>query len=80
LAGQGHLTYVGSEANGSQRDIEGGMGWNREARASRDFEVYDVGGRHLGRVSEADGPPRLGPGAATVFLDRSTAAGPERPG
>jgi hypothetical protein len=56
------------------------MGRNREARASRDFEVYDVGGRHLGRVTEADGPPRLGPGAATVFLDRSTAAGPERPG
>ena len=41
------------------------------ARTSREYEVYDIDGRHLGRVVEPEGPPRLGPGAATVFLDRS---------
>ena len=41
------------------------------ARATREYEVYDVEGRPLGRVVEPDGTPRLGSGAATVFLDRS---------
>jgi hypothetical protein len=54
------------------------MAGNQDARVGRDFEVYDIGGRHLGRVVEAGGLLRLGPGAATVFLDRSASAGPER--
>ena len=40
------------------------------ARAGRDYEVYDVAGRHLGQVMETDAPPVLGRGAATVLLQR----------
>ena len=47
------------------------MVWRQAARGSRDFEVYDVDGRHLGRVVGAAGLPGPGPGGATVFLDRS---------
>ena len=39
--------------------------------SERKFDVYDVGGRHLGKVVNPVGPPRLGAGAATVLLDRS---------
>jgi hypothetical protein len=34
------------------------------------YDVYDVEGRHLGRVVAPEGPPRLGPGAGTVLLLR----------
>jgi hypothetical protein len=46
------------------------------ARTTREYEVYDVAGRPLGRVVEPQGLPRLGAGAATVFLDRSTGEHP----
>ena len=39
--------------------------------SEREYEVYDVGGRSLGRVTDPAGPPRLGAGAATVLLHRS---------
>jgi hypothetical protein len=39
--------------------------------SEREFDVYDVGGQHLGRVVNPAGPPRLGAGAATILLDRS---------
>lgn len=38
--------------------------------SEREYEVYDVGGRPLGRVMDPAGPPRLGAGAATVLLHR----------
>jgi hypothetical protein len=41
------------------------------ARATREYAVYDVEGKPLGRVVEPEGTPRMGPGAATVFLDRT---------
>jgi len=40
-------------------------------RASREYAIYDVEGKQLGRVVEPEGTPRLGAGAATVFLDRT---------
>ena len=42
---------------------------------ARKYEVYDVGGRPLGRVSDPAGPPRLGAGAAPVLLHRPSGEG-----
>jgi hypothetical protein len=47
-----------------------------DAGAGCRYEVYDAAGQHLGRVLESDGPPPLGRGAATVFLQRSAGAPP----
>jgi len=41
-----------------------------EERTTREYELYDVAGRPLGRVVQPEGRPKLGPGAATVFLLR----------
>jgi hypothetical protein len=38
--------------------------------SEREYEVYGVGGRPVGRVMDPAGPPRLGAGAATVLLHR----------
>ncbi|HEX6107543.1 MAG TPA: hypothetical protein VFZ26_18280 [Gemmatimonadales bacterium] len=48
-------------------------------QASREYDVYDVAGRPLGRVVDPEGPPRLGVGAATVLLQpRPVGGGPSQ--
>ena len=46
------------------------------AAPARAYEVYDVGGRHLGQVVDPVGLPRIGPGAGTILLHRGP---PEHP-
>jgi hypothetical protein len=40
------------------------------AAPTQAYDMYDVGGRHLGQVVAPAGPPRLGPGAGTILLHR----------
>lgn len=59
---------------------ECGMVRIASAAPGREYELYDVGGRHLGRVVEPEGRPRLGPGAATVLLCRAQGESPQATG
>ena len=68
-----HLTYVRHTMNGSSRDVRCDMVKIASPGSEREYEVYDVGGRPLGRVMDPAGPPRLGAGAATVLLHRPMA-------
>lgn len=46
------------------------MVWVATPGAGGAYEVYDPGGRLLGRVVDPAGDPRVGPGEATILLRR----------
>ncbi len=54
------------------------MVWIVRPESVREYEVFDTGGRRLGRVVEPVEPPAMGVGAATIMLDRRAEGAPSR--